>query len=101
MRYQILLPILLAINLAILASDGVGQQKQKPGVFLTAEEGGFDFQVQGEYEGTIGERGKFGVQVVALGDNKFDLYFLQGGLPGAAGVVIARSRLMSWARLVR
>jgi hypothetical protein len=43
-----------------------------------------DFLVQGEY-GT--ERGgpdtKFGVQVVALGDHKFDAYILEGGLPGA------------------
>lgn len=83
MKFQLYVPVLLLINLTILASTGVGQQKQKPGVYLTAEEGGFDFQAQGEYEGTIGERGKFGVQVVALGDNKFDLYFLQGGLPGA------------------
>lgn len=38
-----------------------------------------DFTMQGEY----GEAGlDFGVQVVALGDGKFEAYILEGGLPG-------------------
>ena len=40
-----------------------------------------DFSVQGEY-GSAKPGAAFGVQVVALGDGKFDAYLLEGGLPG-------------------
>jgi len=39
-----------------------------------------DFAVQGEYGGNDAGRG---VQVVAMGDGKFDAWLLDGGLPGA------------------
>lgn len=39
-----------------------------------------DFSLQGEYHA---KSAAFGAQVVALGDGKFDLYLLEGGLPGA------------------
>ncbi|MDA0767510.1 MAG: DUF1080 domain-containing protein [Verrucomicrobia bacterium] len=41
-----------------------------------------DFLVQGEYGSLEAEKPPFAVQVVALGDGKFDAYFLEGGLPG-------------------
>ncbi len=45
-----------------------------------------DFHVQGEYVGTLdldGLERRFGVQVIALGDARFDAVGYWGGLPGA------------------
>lgn len=41
-----------------------------------------DFAIQGEYL-SAGPQPATGVQVVALGDGRFDAYILDGGLPGA------------------
>lgn len=44
-----------------------------------------DYAVQGEYQGVLKEAGeseKFGLQVIALGDHKFDAVGYHGGLPG-------------------
>ena len=41
-----------------------------------------DFQIQGEYVGKLGDGRQLGLQVVALGDGRFEGYLYPGGLPG-------------------
>ncbi len=53
--------------------------------FLTVEDGGADYAVQGEYVGEIkhdAETITLGFQVIALGGQKFDGVAYPGGLPG-------------------
>src|SRR6476620_10763288 len=57
-------------------------KKEKP-TFLTVEEAGPDYKLQGEYGAAEAGGAKFGVQVIALGDDKFRAVIYPGGLPGA------------------
>lgn len=67
-----LLPCLTLLTLPLLAeplwTDPAAAARENP-----------DFLIQGEYHK---EGAAYGVQVVALGDQKFDGYLLEGGLPG-------------------
>jgi hypothetical protein len=54
-------------------------------VFTDPAKAGIDYELQGEYAGTVksgDEDLKIGVQVIALGDNTFQVVGFIGGLPG-------------------
>jgi hypothetical protein len=69
----------MALTGTLLADTPTSNQRVWIDPELAAKEDP-DFSIQGEYrsEGPIGR----GAQVVALGQGKFDLYMLEGGLPG-------------------
>ncbi len=70
------------LAVGLIACGCAGAKEDKHGdAFTDAKSAGPDFVVQGEYEGKIGAN-KFGAQVIALGDSKFEVDFLPGGLPG-------------------
>lgn len=70
---------LLAV-LPLLAASVVADD-----TFVTVEEAGPDYALQGEYAGEIkhdGQNVPLGLQVIALGDHTFDAVAYPGGLPG-------------------
>src|SRR5262245_31795073 len=73
-------------GLLMLASAHAQQRQPRPPAFTDAAETGADFQLQGEYAGWAQVPGRgnqwVGLQVVALGEGKFDAVGFFGGLPG-------------------
>jgi len=75
----LLLPVLLP---ALACPATAGDPKQ---AFTDPDRAGPDFLIQGEYVGTLETAegsAKWGAQVIALGDGKFDVVGYPGGLPG-------------------
>lgn len=64
-------------NASCIAADGNSAAITDP------KAGGFDYEVQGEYLGKIESEGlSVGAQVIALGNNEFQVVGYVGGLPG-------------------
>ena len=71
-----------ALGLGWIVCDRLSAKDEKKGdTFTDAAAAGPDFAVQGEYVGQAG-KDKYGAQVVARGDGKFEILILKGGLPG-------------------
>jgi hypothetical protein len=75
-----LMATLLCVQLAAVGQekDKKAEKKKPANVWTDVAEAPIDYKLQGEYAGE-----KLGAQVVARGNNKLDVYILQGGLPGA------------------
>jgi len=75
MRHGLFMSVALSLVVVNLSA-----QERKTS-FLDSKSAGPDFALQGEYVGTVGDQ-KYGAQVIAKGDGKFDALLLPGGLPG-------------------
>lgn len=71
---------LIALTLVCACSVSNAQDAKK--AFMNPKNAGIDFDIQGEYLGTVGDSIKVGVQLIARGDGKFDSVGYIGGLPG-------------------
>src|SRR3954467_9124527 len=89
LRTLLALGLSLGICGSVFAADpkppaaAAPEKKKELPTYLTVEEAGPDFKVQGEYGEAEAGKAKFGVQVIALADDKFRAVVYPGGLPGA------------------
>ncbi|MEM1227464.1 MAG: DUF1080 domain-containing protein [Planctomycetota bacterium] len=70
---------------ALVLSTCIATVNAKGPAFTSPEEAGIDFTIQGEYSGDLGfgdDAEKYGVQLIALGEGKFQVVGYHGGLPG-------------------
>lgn len=76
----------LCCAVLVLGYPAMGAEGDARQTFTDPAEAGEDYQVQGEYQGSIdlgeGEEQKFGLQVIALGSGTFGGVAYFGGLPG-------------------
>ncbi|MDF1745167.1 MAG: DUF1080 domain-containing protein, partial [Gimesia sp.] len=75
----------LCLTLFVGSQFSYADSKSPKWAATNVEEAGPDFQIQGEYSGTLGEGSdtlKYGVQVIALGKGAFRAVGYPEGLPG-------------------
>jgi hypothetical protein len=83
--YHFVLPTALLIGLGVASLPAVCAAPTGNAAYTDPVKADADFPFQGEYAGTVTHDGQpvpFGVQVIALGDGKFDVVAYPGGLPG-------------------
>lgn len=81
---------ILTLFITLLAITPAIAQKKKPKnkrklAYLSAKKADADFKFQGEYSGELGggdDKQKWGIQVIARGNGKFEAVGYPGGLPG-------------------
>jgi hypothetical protein len=74
--------LLAGLGLVLIVCGCTAAKDEKKGdAFTDPAAAGPDFAKQGEYVGDAG-KDKYGAQVIARGDGKFEVFFLKGGLPG-------------------
>jgi hypothetical protein len=92
-KHNALLALLsLASVVSLQAAEPAKPKPPEPPTFTTIETAGPDYALQGEYEGSLAA-GKLGVDVIALGDDKFRAVFHRGGLPGAGWDLSAKTEI--------
>lgn len=75
----------LVLLCIVATASGLTAAKHDAVAFTEPEEAGIDYQFQGEYVGEHNrdaDKRKIGIQVIALGDEKFRAVAYVGGLPG-------------------
>ena len=83
--FHFVLPTALLIGLGVAGLPAVCAAPTGNPAYTDPAKADADFPFQGEYAGTVTHDGQpvpFGVQVIALGDGKFDVVAYPGGLPG-------------------
>ncbi len=73
-----------------------GQEKSQKGTYTNPKNVDEDFKFQGEFEGMVNagdDQEKYGIQVIAMGEGKFQAVLFAGGLPGAGYVVGSRREI--------
>src|SRR4029450_4769142 len=89
--------LLALLSVALFTNSGLAQRPSRYPTFTDPAEAGADFQFQGEYAGWAYSpaRGSqyVGLQVISLGDGKFDAVGYRGGLPGNGWDRVTKKKL--------
>jgi hypothetical protein len=96
MRILFVLAVVIPCLVVNFAS-AQNRRAPRPAAFTDAAEAGADFALQGEYAGWAFAPGRgyqyVGLQVVALGEGKFDAVAYRGGLPGNGWDRVTKKKL--------